>query len=139
MNKSNVKTGMWSGLVAGIVFGVMMSIMNMLPAVARLFSSDSNFIGFIVHIIFSLIIGIIFAFVFDKRIKSNSLGIIYGLVYGVVWWIVGSLIVMPAWLGLGVQLSGAGISNATPSLWGHLVFGFVLGFVYILIKRPVNS
>jgi len=38
---------------------------------------------------------------------------------------------------MGIQLSLAGMAMALPSLWGHLVWGFLLGLIYAMTAiRP---
>ncbi len=37
--------------------------------------------------------------------RTNALAL--GLAYGVVWWILGALLVMPTWLGMGPQVAQA--------------------------------
>lgn len=125
--------GVIGGLVGGVVFGVMMGMMRMLPMVAKLIGSESASVGFVVHLVFSSIIGVIFVTVLpyvgvavaDLGDWLSALG--YGLVYGFAWWILGPLLIMPVWLGMPPQLSGEGIKKAMPSLLGHLVYGALLG------------
>lgn len=136
-DKNHVQSGAKSGLVAGIAFGAMMGMMGMLPMVAKLFGSESAVFGFLIHLVFSAIIGALFGFFFGHQALEKGKGILYGLVFGFIWWILGPLIIMPVWLGMGVQLSAAGMQMALPSLWGHLMYGFILGLVYsILASRP---
>lgn len=135
-----LQIGAIGGLVGGVVFGVMMGMMRMLPMVAKLFGSESAAVGFVVHLVFSSIIGVIFVTVLpyagvavaDLSQWVPALG--YGLVYGFTWWILGGLIIMPVWLGMSPQLSGEGIKKGLPSLLGHLVYGALLGLtVSVLI------
>lgn len=134
-----LQAGVTSGIIAGVIFGAMMGLMGMLPMVAMLFNNESEVAGFIVHIVFSAIIGVIFAYLFGKYIQHNINGIVYGLLYGFIWWIVGPLVIMPVWLGAGVQLfSSQGLAMAVPSLWGHLLFGFILGLIYDMVVMKEN-
>ncbi|NQV89440.1 MAG: hypothetical protein HQ488_03915 [Parcubacteria group bacterium] len=131
LDTTHLPSGLKGGLVAGIVFGAMMGMMGMLPMVAMLVGSESAGLGFFVHIVFSLIIGAGFALTFGhKAARKSSDAMIWGLLYGFIWWILGPLIIMPIWLGMGIQLSLAGAQMSLPSLWGHLMFGFILGLVY---------
>ncbi len=110
-----------------------MGMMGMLPMVAMLVGSESAGLGFFVHLVFSVVIGVGFALVFGhKAARKSSDAITWGLVYGFIWWILGPLVIMPVWLGMGLQLSLEGAQMALPSLWGHLVYGFVLGLMYHL-------
>lgn len=135
----HVSAGAIGGLLAGIVFGAMMGMMGMLPMVAMLAGGETALLGFFVHVVFSVVIGILFAIFFGHAAKDATRSLVWGLVYGVVWWILGPLVIMPLWLGMGLQLSSAGMQMALPSLWGHLVYGFILGLVFPLIVKKINS
>ncbi|MCI0542368.1 hypothetical protein L0Y69_01245, partial [bacterium] len=93
-----------------------------------------------VHLVISAITGAAFGFVFGHRALERGKGIMFGLLYGFIWWFLGPLIIMPLWLGMGFQLSVAGMAMALPSLWGHLVWGFLLGLIYSMTaKRPASE
>jgi len=112
-----------------------MGMVGMLPMVAMLLKSDSAIFGFFLHLIFSGIIGGIFGLVFGHAALNKGMGIVLGLLYGGIWWVLGPLIVMPMWLGMGIQLSVEGAAMALPSLWGHLVYGFILGLIYPMFAK----
>lgn len=134
-DSNHIKSGAWGGVIAGVVFGAMMGMMGMLPMVAMLLKSESAVFGFILHLVFSAIIGGIFGFVFGHAALNKGQSILLGLLYGAIWWVLGPLIVMPLWLGMGIQLSAKGVAMAIPSLWGHLVYGFVLGLIYPMFAK----
>lgn len=129
------KAGIVGGLVAGVVFGIMMGMMGMLPMVAKVVRSDSAGIGFIYHLFNSAVIGALFVPIFGRRSSSVGKGLGYGLLWGVIWWFLGPLILMPLLLGMGVQLTGAGMQMALPSLWGHLLYGAILGLLYPMLAK----
>lgn len=136
MTQTNaLSAGAFAGVIAGVVFGIMMGMMGMLPMVAKLVSSDSVAVGFITHLVFSTIIGVGFAFTLGMYAKDTSKAWLYGLVYGAIWWVLGPLIIMPLWLGMGIQLSAEGVKMALPSLWGHLVYGLILGVLFPLFLK----
>ena len=126
--------GAIAGLGGGLVFGIMMGMMGMLPMVAQLVGSSSAGVGFIVHMANSAIIGGAFGFGFGSLSTSAGGGIGFGLLYGLIWWFLGPLTLMPLMMGMGLMLSATGMSNALPSLWGHLIYGGITGFVYWAIK-----
>lgn len=136
----HIAAGAWSGVLGGIVFGAMMGMMGMLPMVAMLVGSKSVGAGWVVHLVISAITGAAFGFFFGHRALERGKGITFGLLYGFIWWFLGPLIIMPVWLGMGLQLSAAGMAMALPSLWGHLVWGFLLGLIYsTTAKRPKSE
>jgi len=132
---NHIQSGVKGGLIAGVVFGAMMGMMGMLPMIAMLFKSESAIFGFILHLVFSAIIGGIFGLVFGHMTTTKGTGVVLGLLYGAIWWVLGPLVIMPVWLGMGLQLSAAGMTMALPSLWGHLVFGFILGLIYPMFAK----
>ena len=139
LDTNHIQAGVKGGLIAGVVFGAMMGMMGMLPMVAKLVGSESAILGFGVHLIFSVIIGGLFGLIFGHRALRKGAGIGYGLIYGFIWWILGPLLIMPIWLGMGPQFSAAGINMSLPSLWGHLMYGFILGLVYALTASNIKG
>lgn len=140
MDTRHIFAGAWSGVIGGVAFGAMMGMMGMLPMVAMLVGSESTLVGILVHAVISALTGAAFGLIFGHWALEKSWGIGLGLLYGLIWWFLGPLIIMPVWLGMGLQLSVAGMSAAIPSLWGHLVWGFILGLVFSLTaKRPESE
>lgn len=136
MQQSQLNAGILGGLIAGVVFGIMMGALGMFPMVGKLIGQETVTAGFVLHLIFSVIIGLIFSVIFGKAVVNAGQSAIYGLIYGVAWWILGPLVIMPVWLGMGVQLSAAGAQMALPSLWGHLSYGLILGLLYPTLAKP---
>lgn len=127
--------GVIGGLVGGLVFGKMMAMMmgEMLNMIAKLWGGSTRRFGWFVHLFNSAVIGLGFILVsswLGWDVTTTASGLKYGLLYGFAWWIIGPLVVMPVWLGMPVQLwAPGGIKRALPSLWGHLVYGGLLGLV----------
>lgn len=109
-----------------------------LNKIANLYDLSGHVIGAAIHIIHGGLIGGLFGLLSSDSVsKLASTG--YGLLYGLVWWVLGPLVIMPYWLGVGVQLSGEGIKNALPSLPGHLVYGLVLGLLFAVFAHKVKE
>jgi len=136
---NHIQSGVKGGLIAGVIFGAMMGMMGMLPMFAKLLGGSSAIFGFVSHLVFSAIIGGIFGLVFGHMALNKGTGVVLGLLYGFIWWILGPLVIMPVWLGMGLQLSAKGVAMAIPSLWGHLVFGFILGLIYPMFAKTENQ
>jgi len=127
---NHIWPGAKAGIIAGIVFAAMMTMSGSLPKIASLFGSHSVTVGLIVHLIFSAIIGATFGLLFGHKVKTKGKGITLGLLWGFIWWILGPLLIMPIWLGMGSHLTATGIVAGLGTLPGHLVFGFILGLVF---------
>lgn len=126
------------GLAGGVVFGAYMGYMGSLPMVAGLVGSDSAAVGFVLHLVLSVVIAFGFCGLFGKKAAGNpGAGALWGLVYGGVWWLLGPLLLMPLMMGmgLGVNLNAEAATNMLPSLWGHLAYGLILGIVYAYLRK----
>ena len=131
----NWKAGVYGGLIGGLVFGIMMGMMGMLGMVAQVVGSESVIVGFVYHMFNSAVIGALFVPLYGRWATDKGRGLSFGLIYGLVWWFLGPLILMPLFLGMGIRLSVEGMSMALPSLWGHLIFGGILGILYPVFAK----
>lgn len=136
MNKSctskNVGYGALGGLVGGIVFGIMMAKMGVLIKIGSMIGMPNPVAGFAVHLIISMAMGVIFALIFYKAACKRLSGSICGIIYGIIWWFLGPITLMPIMMGeqLGSMWNASVMQTAFPSLFGHIVFGLLLGFTY---------
>jgi uncharacterized membrane protein len=137
---ANLKHGVLAGIIAGAVFGMMMLVM--MPAtlgnIAKLYGLSGTTAGFVVHLVHSGVIGWSFTWFIGESVSVTA-GSVYGLLYGFVWWILGPILIMPTWLAGSPRLSAEGVQAALPSLPGHLVFGLVLGFLYVLWNKSSKT
>ncbi|KOX16129.1 DUF5518 domain-containing protein [Nocardiopsis sp. NRRL B-16309] len=134
--RSHAMTHAWrgavAGIVGGIVFGIVMAMTGMLPMVAMLVGSDNAVIGAVVHLAIAAAIGVLFG------LLAGAIGdrvwpvMAAGLVYGVAWWVVGGLVLMPAFLGMALFPMGA---TSMWSLFGHALFGLVAGATLYGLSR----
>ena len=127
--------GVVGGLVGGVAFGVLMQVTGMIPMVAMLVGSDSAGIGWLVHLVISAGIGASFGLLLGGWATTMASSTGLGLGYGVVWWVLGGLVIMPAWLGMGVFMFN---TMAWMSLLGHLIYGLLLGVVYALVTPRLS-
>ncbi|MBM3451499.1 MAG: hypothetical protein FJX78_11105 [Armatimonadetes bacterium] len=131
--RSPLSRGIIGGLVGGLVMTVPMAMMEALPVVGSLVGQPNAIVGFLFHMVISAVIGAGFTYTLANRVTATGSGITWGLIYGAIWSVLGPLLIMPTWMGMGPQLTGAGISAAIPSLGGHLLFGGALGYGYNML------
>ena len=62
-----VMGGIVGGVAGGLVFGAMMGMLGMLPMVAGVVGSQSAVVGFLYHMVNSVIIGAIFGVAFGNQ------------------------------------------------------------------------
>jgi len=135
--KLAVRNGILGGLAGGLVFGAMLGMMGMLPMIGKMVGQPSAVVGFIVHLVNSAIIGIGFSLTLGKCTANIGGGLGLGFLYGAIWWVLGPLTFMPLFLGmgLGVNWNLVAATKMLPSLIGHLVYGGILGVVYVSLER----
>ncbi|MDN3507637.1 MAG: hypothetical protein P0S94_01805 [Simkaniaceae bacterium] len=136
---TNIIHGLVSGLIAGIVFAFMLAEMGMLSVIGKIIGLPYPTAGLILHLCFSIIIGIFFALIFQKAVRGVWTGLVLGIPYGAIWWAIGPLTLMPLFLGLPTNWHPAAIATTMPTLAAHLVYGLVLGVVYSWLTRGYHK
>ncbi|WP_246631627.1 hypothetical protein [Pseudonocardia nigra] len=127
---SRAANGVVAGIAGGIVFGILMAMMGMLPMVAMLVGSSSAVVGAVMHLVISAAFGLVFAVAVPATGTGALLGA--GAIYGVLLWVVGPLLIMPAWLGMPLFM----INGMTlMSLLGHVLYGLVAAGVLAALRR----
>lgn len=128
MNSDDMKRGIVPGVIAGYLF-LAYTGPEMQDMVGGMIGSDA-FIGFILHIVISIVIGALYTGVFMQYVElGNPLVniVVGGLIYGLIWWIIGGNIIAP------VVSSGEILQlSIGPSFYGHIVFGHALAFLVVL-------
>jgi uncharacterized membrane protein YagU involved in acid resistance len=150
--QSRISTGAIAGIVAGLVFGVMMQMMSaptpdggsmpMMKMVAMVVRSESLFVGWVYHLFNSAVIGGLFGWLLGDRARSYGSGLTWGAAWGIVWWVLGGLILMPILLGMPAFAS-LRMPPMRPvafgSLVGHVVYGLVLGAVFVRLRARAGG
>jgi uncharacterized membrane protein YagU involved in acid resistance len=125
--------GVAGGLAGGLVFGMMMQVMGMIGMIAQLVGSTSVAVAWVVHLAISAFFGAAFAVLLAGLLRGPGMALLLGAVYGVVLWVVGPLLLMPAFMGMPVFVID---QMAVMSLIGHVAFGVVLGVVaWAMLRR----
>jgi len=105
--------------------------------IGKMVGQPSAAVGFFVHLIISATIGVGFSITLGRYATDIGKGLGNGLLYGGVWWLLGPLTLMPLFMGmgLGVNWNLMAATKMMPSLMGHLMFGGILGIVYVWLQR----
>ena len=137
MNTKQIVTGVYGGLIGGVVFGIMMGMMGMLPMIGGMIGLPNAFAGFVLHMVFSAIIGAGFGLTLGPLVTKVGSGIGYGIGYGAIWWLLGPLTLMPFMMGMGLTANWSltAMNNMLPSLLGHLIFGLFTGGASAMLQR----
>lgn len=124
--------GAVGGLAGGLVFGMVMAVMGMLVTLAGMVHSASPIVGLGIHLMISIVFGLVFALVGVPWLSSWSRALVAGAIYGVIVWVFGPLIMMPIMLGGALFAFGP---VTVLNLMGHLVYAMILAAVAFLIVR----
>ncbi|MDJ0350779.1 hypothetical protein [Cryobacterium sp. PH29-G1] len=128
-----ILAGVVGGLAGGVVFGMMMAMMGMLTTIASMAGSTSAMVGFAMHLMISIMIGLGLTVLFgNSLLTSYGRGALVGMVYGAIWWVLGPLVMMPLMLGMPVFSMDM---TTVLSLMGHLIFGVILGLVAVRVLK----
>ncbi len=135
MNTDEMRRGIIPGAMAGYAFLAYAGI-GMQEMVGSMIGSDA-FIGFILHIIISIVIGALYTGLFMKYVDlGNPLVniVVGGLIYGLIWWIIGGNIIMPA-------VAGGDVLQLTidVSFYGHIIFGHALAFIVVIRDAALGA
>lgn len=129
--------GAVAGVVAGVPLGIIMQARDMIPMVGDLIGQASTGWGWLVHLFNSALFGVIFVVLFGRWLGKPAAAVGLGLLYGIAWWILGALVIMPAWLGMSEMIFQVD-TNAWWSLLGHLIYGLILALGVLLLRSMMR-
>lgn len=130
---SKVSVGIISSVMGGIVFGMMMTMMDSITMIAGMVGSSSVVVGWLVHLMISVIFGAVFGLVLTTKLIPVKNPIVNGTVYGFILWALFPFIMLP------VMMGGGPFQFDVYSLMGHLIYGVVLGVTYKQLYKPEAS
>ena len=88
---SGAASGAVAGVAGGLVFGASMAAFGTLTTVASIVHASSALVGFVVHMLFAVVIGAGFGvFVIRQRVRVRDT-VFWGLIYGAFWWFLGQI------------------------------------------------
>jgi len=91
--------------------------------------------GLIIHLLVSTFIGMTYGVLFRHEASSLGLGVMWGWLFGLIWWYLGPLTLLPLLLTGECDWSTGAASALLPSLMGHLIYGAVTAFIFLLLER----
>ena len=132
---ASVGRGILGSLAGGFVFSLVMFSTGTLPRVAALVGGTSVALGFLVHMVISVIIGATYGVLFRYEAPDVFASLAWGLLYGAVWWFVGPLTLFPILLGGSFTWTSAEAGAQLPSLVGHLLYGAATALGFLVLER----
>lgn len=127
--------GMLGGLGGGVLFGLLLAVLGTLASVGRLVGGESVGAGLVVLVVVGLVLGGLYGLVLGPVVTTAGVAVLAGLLYGLFWWAVGTLVLMPLWLGQPVGWPAGAELVAVWNLVGYLLLGLVIALVTLLAAR----
>ena len=126
-----ISAGVIGGVAGGVVFGMMMAMMGMLPVIASMVGTASPWVGFALHLVISIMIGLGLTVLFGNRLLTGyGRGALVGVAYGAIWWALGPLMMLPLMMGMPLFTVDM---PALLSLMGHMIYGAILGLTAVRV------
>lgn len=135
VNNNKYIAGVIAGIVAGLAYGLMMALVGLTPLVAKMTGKESLAIEWMVNLVYSGFIGVIYIWWFGNKLVTIEKSVIFGLINGIIWWILGALLLRPLVFGLPTQIGHPFETTNLMFLIGHLLYGVVLGLVFFKIYK----
>ena len=127
--------GALASLVSGFLFSLVLLFTGFLPSAAGLMGGSSLLVGFLLNMLFSILIGMSYGALFLREAPNFGSGILWGLLYGLIWWFAGSLTLLPIITGASISWTAESASALLPLLIGYLIYGAVTAFIFLLLER----
>lgn len=131
--------GQAGGVIGGLLFTLVMAGVGALPRVGSLIGMASPVVGFIVHLVISLIIGAGYGLLFYRKASGYASATALGLIYGWFWWVLGAVTLFALLLRQPVDWSLPAVTALYPSLVGHLLYGAGLAIFYQFLARRYDD
>jgi uncharacterized membrane protein YagU involved in acid resistance len=130
--------GTLAGLVGGLLFTPIWLHVDFFPTVAKIVGASSTATGIVLHLGFAVLIGASYGVLFRRQSFDLGSAIGWGAAYGFCWWNLGSLTLLPTFIGAPLRWDATAAAGAFPGLVGHLVYGTTLGVSYYLLEARHN-
>jgi len=127
--------GAIAGFAGGVISSPIMLKTGVLMRAAGVESGFSNGQGLLVHLLVSTAIGMTFGLLFHNESTNLSSGVAWGWLFGLIWWYLGPLTLLPLILTGVCDWSTDAVSALLPSVVGHLVFGAVTAWVFLVLQH----
>jgi len=127
--------GALAGFAGGIVSSPIMLRTGVLSKVAGIDTSFTNVRGLLLHLLVSAFIGMSFGLLFRNESTNLGAGVAWGWLFGLMWWYLGPMTLLPLALTGVCDWSTDAASALLPSMMGHLIFGAVTAYVFLLLEH----
>jgi hypothetical protein len=135
----SLQWGALAGLVGGLISSPLMLATGVLPHVVGLGIQLSTQTGLLAHLLVSTFIGMSYGVLFRDEASTLATSGAWGWVFGLIWWYAGPLTLLPLVLTGEIDWRATAVFSLLPSLFGHLIYGAVTGFMFYVLERRYMS
>ncbi|MCB1110280.1 MAG: hypothetical protein KDK64_04810 [Chlamydiia bacterium] len=106
-------------------------------------SDDALLVG--MHFVTATILGVVFALLSHRLVKSVWNGLGLGFLFGMMWWVLTPFYLLPFFFVVSPNVHWTDLTmyDLLQTLGSHIIFGVVLGFFYalfcILLRRQARD
>ena len=130
--------GAVAGLAGGAVSAPILIASGVVSKIAGLQGGFSVASGLVLYLVGSAAIGMSYGLLFRNEGLLLGRGISWGWLYGLLWWYAGPLTLLPILRTGEADWRPEAASALLPSLVGHLVYGAVTAFIFVLLERKYS-
>ncbi len=133
-----VQWGAAAGIAGGLLYALVLLATGSWGQIAAVVGGISPLLGFVVHLLISVLVGASYGILFQREAPNLVSGIAWGLCYGLIGWFIGPLTLLPASQGAALWTQ-AQAREQFPSLVGQLIYGAVAAGAFWLLERRHNE
>lgn len=124
-------------LFAPMLYMVVLMQTEVFPKIGAAYGVNAEVIVGIFHFLTAIVLGMLFAIIFKKQVRSIGRGLVYGTIFGFVWWVLTPFYLLPFFLVADPSIwwSHFKMMQLLNALFSHILFGILLGFFYALLKK----
>ena len=131
--------GAAAGFLGGVVSAPLMFATGVVSFILGANIHLSLFSIVVTHLTVSSLVGMGFGVIFRSERPGLSLGVAWGSLFGLIWWYVGVLTLLPLLLIGSVDWRPRTATMLLPSLIGHLLYGSVSAFIFLLFEEQFSE
>jgi hypothetical protein len=127
--------GAFAGVVGGLVSSPVMIATGVLSRATGLSSTAPLWLGVVIHLCVSTMVGMSYGLLFRREASSLGLGVAWGWVFGLICWYLGPLTLSPMILHGSFDWTTRAAAPLLPSLMGYLIYGATTAFTFLALER----
>lgn len=135
--KKNIVAGIVAAFIAGAINGAIITYLGFWEQISMKFEAASPLMAFTMHMLFSVLTGILFTLLLSKYLSGLTRSIVYGFTFSVFVYIIALMLI-------SLRFGASQFNFTDPNfifrvLVGHGSFGVLMGFGYFFILKKLRQ